>query len=470
MRIFPGIRAKMGSWTYYVIKMKMRDLNVVKFAHELTQGDALGDTLQRNLKESRAKGAIVSYLNSHEHRFFNSIVIAAIGGDPSWFEVNMNSDPRLDLIAGDPLLSGAFGILRFSGTEDYYALDGQHRLMAIKELTDPSSDSYITRADGFENEEMSVVLVVPPDTTEVVARERFRRLFGHLNRYAKPMDNATTYIMEEDDVIAICTRRLFSAHKFFKTVGKQKESTVVYTDAGKNIKPGMTHFTLLEVLYSVNATLLSSRERQSSGWGSDEKTLEDYIKLRPSDEAIDLFYKELANYWTALLKAIPDLNTEPSKMRNHDVVDSDDRGDQRDHLLFYPIGQQLLAEVARKLIDDSPTVDVTNVASLTAVLKPLGNVQWDLDKAPWRHLLLTREEKRTGTVWKMRDTDRKPAVNVAQNLVLTFLRSQRPREDLLAEIKAAWKSMLLLQGTTETDDPEDMWRETLRSFKDVHNN
>ena len=468
MRIFPGIRAKMGSWTYYVVKMKMRDLNVVKFAHELTQGDALGDALQRTLKSSRAKGEIVSYLRSHEHRFFNSIVIAAVGGDPSWFEVNMNSDPRLDLVAGDPLLSGAFGILRFSGTEDYYALDGQHRLMAIKELTDPSSESYATRAAGFENEEMSVVLVVPPDTSDVIGRERFRRLFGHLNRYAKPMDMATTIIMEEDDVVAICTRRLFSDHKFFKTVGRHKQSTIVYTDAGKNVKAGMTHFTLLEVLYSVNFLLLSSRDRESRGWGSDEKIAAEYIKLRPSDETIDSFYRELANCWTALLQAIPDLTTEPSKMRNHDVADSDDRGDERDHLLFYPIGQQLLAEVARKLIDDSDA-DVTDVNSLTKVLRPLGNVPWDLDKAPWKHLLLIRDEKPPNTAWKMRSEDRKPAVNVAKNILLTFLESEKPREDLLAEIKKAWKSMLVIQGTTATDDPEDMWRDTLKSFRKVHN-
>jgi hypothetical protein len=104
----------------------------------------------------------------------------------------MTDDPALALLQGSPLLENAFGVLRFDGTEKYFALDGQHRLKAIRELTEPDSPSYLNRPPGFENEEISVVLVVPgevEDTKEF--RRRFRRLFGHLNRYAKPMDLAT---------------------------------------------------------------------------------------------------------------------------------------------------------------------------------------------------------------------------------------------------------------------------------------
>ena len=83
MKLFPGVRASMGRWTYYIVKMTMKDLATsVNFAQ---QGKALEETLQRQLNESRAKTEIVSYLQKQPDRFFNSVVIAAEGGDPKWF-------------------------------------------------------------------------------------------------------------------------------------------------------------------------------------------------------------------------------------------------------------------------------------------------------------------------------------------------------------------------------------------------
>ena len=108
-------------------------------------------------------------------------------------------------------------MLSFDGTQDYYALDGQHRLAAIKALIDPISDVAVDAPEGFKDEELSVIVVVPSEAeTRDQFMKRYRRLFGNLNRYAKPTDEVTNIIMDEDDVFAIITRRLITEHEFLR--------------------------------------------------------------------------------------------------------------------------------------------------------------------------------------------------------------------------------------------------------------
>ena len=70
---------------------------------------------------------IVKYLVKNDHRFFGSIIVAAWGGAPAYHDVSMKADDELlkDLDRG-------FGVLEFNGSQSYFALDGQHRLAAIK--------------------------------------------------------------------------------------------------------------------------------------------------------------------------------------------------------------------------------------------------------------------------------------------------------------------------------------------------
>ena len=75
--------------------------------------------------------------------------------------------------------------------------------------------------------------------------KRYRRLFGNLNRYAKPMDAVTNIIMDEDDAFAIVTRRLITEHTFFKYSGRHRESARIKTVKGKNLRSTDSYFTSL---------------------------------------------------------------------------------------------------------------------------------------------------------------------------------------------------------------------------------
>lgn len=410
MNLYPSIQARMGSWTYYMIRMTMREVaESVRFAAEVWSDRTLDEAIQRVLDEGRVKKEIVQYLTRQEHRFFSSIVIAALEGNPHWIPLEISEVPSMQLFSGYKPLQNTFGVLRFDGRQKYYALDGQHRLSAIKALIDHNSDVWRDAPPGFADEEISVIVVVPSEgEAEEAFLKRYRRLFGNLNRYAKAMDNVTNIIMDEDDVFAILTRRLVTDHEFFKApVIQHRDSPRIKTKKGKNLRPNDPYFTSLEALYAMNTQLLLSKARRNNEWSN----LKMYKRFRPEDDYIDELFEELANYWNVLLEVLPDLRRDPPTMRCHD---EDDVGDeQSDSALFWPIGQELMTQLARDLLDEGVSKGIESVRER---IMPLSELSWNLHTAPWRNLVLV--PKSVGdTVWKMRSEDRKPSLDIAKELL-----------------------------------------------------
>ena len=81
----PAIKATMGLWTYYIVKLKVSDLaKEVSFSSDVHQDKTLDEAIQREIQESRAREDLVVYLHDREDRFLNSIVVAALGGSPTF--------------------------------------------------------------------------------------------------------------------------------------------------------------------------------------------------------------------------------------------------------------------------------------------------------------------------------------------------------------------------------------------------
>ena len=453
MIVFPAIKAKMGSWDYFMVKMSMRELSEnVKFATDVYDDHTLSEAIQRVLNESRAKTSIATYLIKQRDRFFSSIVVAALDGNPNWYPVTMEEDPRFALFRGDKRLSDSFGVLSFDGTQNYYALDGQHRLKAIKSLVDPTSELSSHAPQDFKNEEVSVIVVVPraaEDMNEFM--QRYRRLFGNLNRYAKAMDAVTNIIMDEDDSFAIVTRTLIGEHEFFKWTGRQRDSARIKTEGGKNIKKTDSYFTSLETLYNMNIQLLSSMTRVANGWDIGGATKDEFRRFRPSEEVIDELYTELEAYWNGLLTTLPVLRKKPVDMRDHNA---EPESETEDCIFFWPIGQQILAEVARKLLDRQIDPENPTQATIIKALQPLNHVNHNFKDVPWRHLLLVPDNT-DWTVWKIRSEERPKAVNLATRIILWQIGIDELSEEEIEELKAAWK-LKLLPALTE-DQMESLW-------------
>ena len=452
MNIYPALHSRIGAFTYYTVKMSARELSEnVKYASEVYEDRTLDEAIQRVLNESRVKDEIVAYLKRQPDRFFSSIVVAALKGNPMFYPVEITDDPQFAIFRDDQRLNESFGVLKFDGRQKYYALDGQHRLSAIKTLLDPSNPLSDGAPEDFENDELSVIIVVP-NQEDSNFMQKYRMLFSNLNRYAKSTDKDTNIIMDEDDAFAIITRRLITENAFFKSPGSQRESRRIKTK-GKNLTKTDSHFTSLSTLYDMNIALLNSTQRETRGWGPTSvkgENLKTFIQFRPPEEYIDLLYNELTIYWEALLAEIPDLQKEPIRMRVHKLEEAEGE-DETDHLLFWPIGQQMLAEIVRELLNTRlPDVENPTSDTVSKALSGLGHSEWRLHQAPWRYLLLVRNARDN---WTMRNEERKEAVSCGRRIQQWVL----GLDDDVEALKELWASMLIPSQSKEAQD--EMWQQ-----------
>ena len=455
MRIYPAIRAQMGSWQYYIVRMKMREIaNKVKPAYDIYTDKTLSHAVRRTFGEKRVKTEIVGYLARQPDRLFSSIVVAAMEGEPMWHPVEMDDTAVPKMFTSSSSLRDSFGMLSFGDEPRYYALDGQHRVAAIKLLVNGEAD--VQAPQGFDDDLLSVIVVLREehDTPEGEWMRRYRRLFSSLNRYAKPTDHDTNIIMDEDDLFAIVTRRLITEHEFFQAPGPERESFKVLTK-GKNVKTGMRHFTTLQTLYAVNEILLTTREREiRDGWSRNEKRL--IKQSRPEEDDLDGYYVELEGYWNAILESLPALKEQPDKMRTHDIPEPNTENYQ-DHLLFWPIGQEyLLARLVRNVLDDAfPNGGSGDTEDMIEQLQRIAQIPWELHETPWRHLLLVPKPEEES--WRMRSEERKEVLNHAYRLLRWIIGLDPLGEDEIEKLREEWQSLLV--RSPDDDRTQDMWRE-----------
>ncbi len=471
MNLYPALRAKMGDWQpYYIAKMRMKELaHEVRFAYEVEQDRTLDEVIQRDLNNIRVKRDLISFLAYRPDRFFGAIVVAAVGGHPKFFPVKVTDDPRFEMLGGEGGLDEAFGVLKFSGEQKYYALDGQHRLRAIQALVDHDPGSP-EPPHGFEDEEISILMVLPPEDISVSDfRASYRRLFSSLNRYTKRTDEDTNIIMDEDDIAAILTRRLINDHPFFQCPGRQKESARIKTK-GKNMKTGEPHFTSLQTLYKMNIDLLLAAWRRNSDTSDDRelyKNFKNFIKYRPNEEYIDRLYNEIVIYWEGILDAIPDLNADPTKMRVHDL-DPKDENSGRDHFLFWPIGQLMFASLVRSILNyASLTPEKLTKDSVIKELKTLAHIDWELHHYPWRYFLIVPGKKPNS--WIMRSEDRIEVLKVANRLIRWMLTIDPLPEESVEALKNDWIKRLSPPQAPELtpENIEKMWEAVVEKRSEI---
>ena len=85
----PAIRAKIGTWTYYISTLTFQQINdhVEKIDDQLHNSEGLKDMIQRSITKNYV--SIKEYILNQPEMFFNSIVLAVYNGTPSWIEVEL---------------------------------------------------------------------------------------------------------------------------------------------------------------------------------------------------------------------------------------------------------------------------------------------------------------------------------------------------------------------------------------------
>ena len=201
---------------------------------------------------------IAEHLLGQEQRFCNAIVIGSYGGNPNWHDLSVRGRKGVADVPEHP--EGSIGFLELTGDETLFAIDGRHRVQGIKEA--------VAQDRTLEEEEVCAIFVkgVPASERDKDPDgfDRTRRLFSTLNRYAKPVNKRDIITSDEDDVVAVVTRRLLEEHPLLRNK--------VDTGLKNSIKPDdHTNLTTIGTLYDAMDIVLRARKK---GWN-------DYKRWRP---------------------------------------------------------------------------------------------------------------------------------------------------------------------------------------------
>ena len=332
-----SLRGIMGDWVYYPCLMKFRDIaERVKLAKEIYESDTLSDLVQRELRRKRGK-EIKAYIIQQEQRFFNSLIVAVYEGNPNWYGItNLRPNDKLDVSQVPDEIIESIGILRLSGTEQLFTLDGQHRLVGIKEALKENPE--------LGDDELAVIFIA--HETDLVGRERSRRLFTTLNKNAKPVSKGEIIALDEDDAMAITVRRLVMENPMFT----EKR---ILNNATNNIPASnSTCITTIGNLYDLLGILfmkiyvISQKKRLV-----DIKN--ELTKIRLSEAILDKHYGNACDYFERLTESFSPL-AQFCKASNYSAIVDKYRNSTGGNLLFRPIGLTIITEIISTLFKKHP--------------------------------------------------------------------------------------------------------------------
>lgn len=316
----PCLRGVIGDWTFFSSVMKVKD--IVNRVITVSQSEELyskkiNEILQREIDEKRVD-KIRDYLIGNNEHFFSSIIVAIYRGNPIWSDFDIESHFKIENKEMDPesssFIQNKLGVLSLSGEEIIFALDGQHRVRGFQEAYK------LDKAIG--DEEIPLIFVVHNQ----LAKERTRRLFTVLNKYAQKPKEAELIILDEDDTAAVITRRLVEKHRIIKLPNAIANSNTANILASDNIS-----FTTLVTINRINKAILEWRKL-------------DYTK-RPDEEVIQECSDECFDFWDYLFNTFPQVER---TIRGERVINDDEVLFNRNsktggNLILRPVGQQIFA-------------------------------------------------------------------------------------------------------------------------------
>lgn len=355
--ILPSLRGTFGDWVYYSCLMPVAEISSrVDYAQIIHPNKALSQLIQRTLEGTRAKH-ISDYLSSNKERFFNSLVLATYDGSPEWLEVgNFKSTIHPDLLR-DVKQSAMdnLGFLRLVGNEKIFAVDGQHRLAGIRRALEDKVD--------LTDEQLSVIIVGHKKTA--AGLRRTRRLFTTLNKTAVPVTKMQIIALDEDDVMAIVARRMVETDDRFI-------DPKIAVISSPNI-PATNHRSLTTItnLYDLLRLVFMFQLGERSDRGLRFN--------RPADSVLEEHYKAAMNFFAGLARTFPVVRKLFESV-DPEVITKVERGPHGGHLLFRPIGLELVTKVVTEI---AAAEDI----SLDAAFRRIKGMPTKLSDAPYNGII-----------------------------------------------------------------------------------
>lgn len=374
-----AMKGKLGSTEYFIVTMKAGELvSKAKIPSELEEWGDLGleEREQRDIKYARVRNLIAPYLAHEKDRFLGAIILTAKNFDADEAFVSISDFPfkgMPKLLKPQASAIKNMGLLTFDGGEVLIPLDGQHRLKAIQfaiEGRDEKSKPIkgLTPCMALANDDVTVI-IVPDDPNNP---KKARKIFTKVNKYAVKTTTAVNLILDDDDIVAVLSRKLAEDTRI---LGGDLVST------SNTLSKTSREFTTLAIIAECNEAILEAKFGKI-----DRKALPDPAKQ-------PLYEQEIFEVWKFLVQKI-DLFADALKTKGKD-------GDRkrceirRDYLLGKPVAQACLVGAFVRLISPS-----TNLSKSQAADK-LNSVNWRSSASHWDRILSAGdkiETKRRGLV------------------------------------------------------------------------
>lgn len=353
----PAIRGTIGNLTYYTATFTFKQIaERVKMAdEELHTSKLLREQLQRALTDNHI--SIKDYILTQKEHFFNALVLAVYDGDPTWneleFEYNNNRYYSM-------------GFLHLNGEERIFPVDGQHRVEGIK--------GALKENPKLKDETISVIFIGHHNSKE--GKEKTRRIFSTLNRYAKPVSTGDIIALDEDDTVAIVTRNLLEKFPLFmnENVSDEKKTKAIAEKDTKSFTSLIKLYETNKIIYKYYTSFRDQTKRIHSSTDIDK-----FLKFRPEQEEIDRFEKYLTDFWKLFIDSFEGMKEYVDSTAKDSAAKFRNR-DEGGLLYFRPIA---LPQLISAILETTYRTKV----SLQDVMSAYSKLEMHLSREPWAKVL-----------------------------------------------------------------------------------
>jgi DNA sulfur modification protein DndB len=370
--LLPAMQGKFGSNDFWIVTMPAKELTErLTIPKEIDGWEEMSieERYQREIDYNRVRKQIAPYLASDEDRFFGAFIVSVLNGDQMEFQ------PLGDMVSKIPALyrtaGSTFGFLTLEGNEILVPLDGQHRLAALEFAITGKDEKQKPIAGIDTNTE------VAKDVCTVILlrhhREKSRKIFNKVNRYAKSTTKGENLITADDDVIAVIAREDIADDIIMARLINYKSNT---------LSARSHEFTTLSTLYEATRLVLEDLE----GKRIDTQNLPPAQQIRPLKDTAMEFWKTLSEKIDLFSQALHD-TTEAGDDKRREI--------RADFILGKPFGQLCLVHAVVRLRE--PDTQTGTRLSLTDICGRINAVDWSIDNSLWKGVVMSGQRIMSGS-------------------------------------------------------------------------
>jgi DGQHR domain-containing protein len=435
--------------------------------------DSIDEVQQRPLDWSR-QAALVHYLAARKNHKFPPVLVVI--NQPwvdnakadEWDREGRAKKATTNFIPLDA--DGTVGLLNVAAENvSIYALDGQHRLMAVQGLLEliktgklrrykkdkTSNDSFITLSDLIDNHQVDrdyleklpqekigieFICAVNAGENYTEAKRRVRSIFVHVNLMAAPLTKGQLTQLNEDDGFAIVARKTAVTHPLLADKDNRKPR-INWNSA--TVATNSTVLTTLQALQDMSERYLGQKFPH---WKPLEKGL---IPMRPENEELQEGIAEFTQlfYYLGSLPSYKILDHEDTPVLRRF---SFEKGGGEGNILFRPVSQVALAQALGILVFKKGLSLETIFKKLRKFDRQGGFSEMEFPHSLWYGVLYDPNKKRVQVAGK----------DLAVKLLVYILGGMTEKMEVAALRKALADARTMEDNTIGFDgrlvDPQDV--------------